>query len=67
MSFAEGSVPREQWAYDWVDTSVDESLEDFKGGTQQRYGKVALWVPSDFSGLGIATISALLQIFRILS
>ena len=31
------------------------------------YGKVALWVPSSLSGLGIATISALLQIFGILS
>jgi len=24
-------LPREQWVYDWVDTSVDESLEDFEG------------------------------------
>ena len=29
-------LPREQWVDDWVDTSVYESLEDFKGGTQQR-------------------------------
>jgi len=28
-----------------IDTSVDESLEDFKRDTQQRYGTVALWVP----------------------
>jgi len=33
--------PREQW----VDTSVGESLEDFKGDTQQRYGTVSLWGP----------------------
>jgi len=49
------------------DTSVDESLKDFKGQTQQRYGTVALWASSGFSCLGIATISALLHIFRILS
>ena len=36
-----GLLPREQW----VNTSVDESLEDFKGDTQQRYGTIALWVP----------------------
>jgi len=36
---------REQWLNDRFDTSVDESLEDFKGDTQQRYGTVALWVP----------------------
>jgi len=26
------------WVDDWIDTSVDESLEAFKGDTQQRYG-----------------------------
>ena len=57
----------EQWVDDWVDTSVVGSLEDFKGDTQQRYGTVALWVPSGFSGLWIATICAFLQIFGILS
>jgi len=35
----------EHWVDDWVDTSVDKSLEDFKGNTQQRYGTIALWVP----------------------
>ena len=57
----------EQWVDEWFNTSEDESIEDFKGGTQQRYGPVALWVPSGFSGLGITTISALFQIFGILS
>ena len=37
-------LPREQWVDDWFDTSVDESLEDFKEDTQQRYGTIALWV-----------------------
>jgi len=59
-------LPKEQWVYDWVDTSIDESLEDFKGDTQQRSGTVTLLVPNGFSGLGIATTSALLQIFEIL-
>ena len=27
-------LPREQLVNDWVDTSVDESLEDFEGDTQ---------------------------------
>ena len=57
----------EQWVDDWFSTSVDESLEDIQGDAQQRYETIALWVPSGFSGLGIATISALLQIFGILS
>jgi len=57
----------EQWVDDWFNTSVDESLEEFKGDTQQGYRTIALWVPNGFSGLGIATTSALLQIFRILS
>ena len=26
---------REKWVYDWFDTSVHESLEDFEGVTQQ--------------------------------
>ena len=38
-------LPRQQWVSDWIDTSVDESLEDFKGDTQKRYGTIALWVP----------------------
>jgi len=38
----------EQWVGDCFDTSVDESLEDFKGDTQQRYGKIALTVPQWF-------------------
>jgi len=59
--------PWEQWVDDWFDTSVDESLEFFKGNTQQRYGMLALWIPSGFSGLGTATTCALLQIFGILS
>jgi len=37
-------LPWEQWIDDCFDTSVDESLEDFKGDTQQRYGMVDLWV-----------------------
>jgi len=57
----------EQWVDDWFDTSVVEPPEDFKGDTQQRYGTVALWVPSGFIWLRFATICALLQIFRILS
>jgi len=51
---------------DWLDTSVDECLEDFKGQAQHRYGKIAGYL-SGFFGLGIATTSALLQIFGILS
>jgi len=35
----------EQWAGECFDTSVDESLEDFKGYTQQRYRTIAVWVP----------------------
>jgi len=57
----------EQWVDDWFNMSVDESLEDFKGDAQQRYGMIALWALSGISGLGIKTISALLQIFGILS
>ena len=38
-------LPMEQWVDDWVDTCVNEPLEDFKRDTQQRYGMVALWVP----------------------
>jgi len=41
-------LPREQWVDDWIDTSVDESLEDFEGETQQGYGTVTLWVPQWF-------------------
>ena len=37
-------LPREQWVDDWVDTSLDEPLEDFKRDTQQRYRMIALWV-----------------------
>jgi len=36
---------REQWVGDCFDTGVDESLEDFKGETQQRYRTIALRVP----------------------
>ena len=57
----------EPWIDYWFDTSADESLEDFKGNTQQRYGTIALGSPDGFSVFGIATISALLQIFGILS
>jgi len=35
----------EQWVDHCFDTSVDESLEDFKGDTQHRYRTIALWVP----------------------
>jgi len=35
----------ELWVGDCFDTSVDESLEDFKGDTEQRYRTIALWVP----------------------
>jgi len=38
----------EQWVNDWFDTSVDESLEDFKEDTQQRYRAVSLWMPQWF-------------------
>ena len=38
----------EQWVDDCFDTSVDESLEDFKRDTQQRYRTLALWVPQWF-------------------
>jgi len=56
-----------QWVGDCLDTSVDESLEDFKGDTQQRYMTIALRVPQWLLWLKIATTSALLQIFGILS
>jgi len=36
---------REQWVDDCVDMSLDGSLEDFKGVTQQGYGMITLWVP----------------------
>ena len=58
---------REQWVDDCVDTSVDESLEDSKGYTQQGYGMVLFEDPNSFSSLGITTITALLQILGILS
>jgi len=35
----------EQWVGDCFDTSLDESFEDFKGDTQQRYRTTALRVP----------------------
>jgi len=35
----------EQWVDDWFDVSVDESLEDLEGDTQQTFGTVALRVP----------------------
>ena len=57
----------EQWVDDCFDTSVDESLKDFKGDTQQRYRTLALWVPQWLLWLGIATTGAPLQIFGILS
>jgi len=38
-------LPRKKWVDDWVDTSVDESLKDFEGDTQQGYGTITLWVP----------------------
>jgi len=38
-------LPREQWVDYWFDTSVDESLKDFKGDTQRGYGMIILWVP----------------------
>jgi len=38
-------LPKDQWVDDCVDTSIDESLEDFKGDTQRGYGTVTLWVP----------------------
>ena len=38
----------EQWVDDFGDTSVDESLEDFKGHAEQRYGTIALWAPNGF-------------------
>ena len=60
-------VQWEQWVDDCFDTSIEESLEDFKRDTQQRYRTIALWVPNGFSGLGIVTTSALFQIFEILS
>jgi len=41
-------LPRAKWVDDWVHTSVDESLKDFKGDTQQRYRTVTLWVPQRF-------------------
>ena len=34
----------EQWVDDCFDTNVNESLEDSKGDTQQKYGTIALWV-----------------------
>ena len=37
-------LPREHRVDEWIDTSVDEYLEDFKGDTQQRYRTVTLWV-----------------------
>jgi len=54
----------DQWVDDCFDTSLDQSLEDFEGDTQLRLRTIALWVPQM---LGIATTSALLQIFGILS
>ena len=38
----------EQWVDDWINTSVDESLEDFKGVTQQIYWTVTLGPPVAF-------------------
>jgi len=38
-------LPREKFVDDWMDTSVNESLDDFKGDTQQIYGTVTLLVP----------------------
>jgi len=38
-------LPWEQWVDDWFDTSIDESVEDHEGGTQQRYRAIAVWVP----------------------
>ena len=35
----------EQSVDNCFDTSVDESIEDFKEDTQQRYRTIALWVP----------------------
>ena len=59
--------PREQWVHDWVDTSVEEYLEDFIGGTQHEFGTITFASLDGFSGIGIATISALVQIFGMLS
>jgi len=35
----------EQWVDDCFDTNVDESFEDFKEDTQQRYRTIAFLVP----------------------
>ena len=56
----------QQWVDDWFGTSVGVSLEDVKRDIQQRYGTVTLRAPNGFSGLRMATINTLLQIFRIL-
>ena len=38
--------------------------EGFKGDTQQRFGTIALWVPSGFCGLGTETINAVSHMLR---
>jgi len=56
----------EQWVNERFETGLDESLEDFKGDTQQRYRAIVLWGRNGFSGLGIAPIKALILIIGIL-
>ena len=51
----------------WFDPIVDKSFKDLIGDAEQRDGTVALWVPTAFESLGIATTSAHLQTFGILS
>jgi len=60
-------LPWEQWVDDCNNMSVDESLEDLKGTHSRDMGRSLFRSLNVFSGLGIATISALLQIFGILS
>ena len=57
----------EQEADYWFNAIVDQSLKDLVRDSEQSDATVALWVSTGFEGLGIATTSALLQIFRILS
>ena len=59
--------PWEQGVDYWFNTIVDQSLEDLVRDAEQRDGTVALGSSTGFEGFGIATTSALLQTFEILS
>jgi len=58
---------REYWINNWFDKSVDESLKDLEGDTQQIYRTMTPLVPNVLLGVEIETTGALFHMLEILS